>query len=69
MDTINTDWTAEDWAAYYDERAGIREFDAGLGRALAEAMAFKETVKKYRIAYGLLSDEAARALKKMGVGA
>lgn len=33
-------WSAEDWLAYYDERAGIVEFDDGLPRVQAEALAF-----------------------------
>jgi hypothetical protein len=33
-------WSAEDWRAFFDERAGIAEFNAGLSRAQAEARAF-----------------------------
>jgi len=33
-------WSAEDWQAFFDERAGIVEFDGGLPRAQAEARAF-----------------------------
>ena len=33
-------WSAQDWQAYFDERAGIVEFDGGLPRAEAEAQAF-----------------------------
>jgi hypothetical protein len=33
-------WSAEDWQAFFDERAGIVEFDGGLPRAEAEAQAF-----------------------------
>ena len=32
-------WSAEDWRAFFDERAGIVEFDGGLPRAEAEAHA------------------------------
>jgi hypothetical protein len=32
-------WSAEDWQAFFDERAGIMEFDGGLPRAEAEAQA------------------------------
>jgi hypothetical protein len=32
-------WTAEDWRAFFDERAGIAEFDGGLPCAQAEARA------------------------------
>jgi hypothetical protein len=33
-------WSGEDWIAYFDERAGIAEFDGGLARNQAEACAF-----------------------------
>ena len=33
-------WSAEDWQVYFDERAGIAEFDGGLPRPAAEAQAF-----------------------------
>ena len=34
-------WSAEDWQAYFDERAGIAEFDGGQPRPEAEARAFE----------------------------
>jgi hypothetical protein len=34
-------WSSEDWLAFFDERAGIAEFDGGLQRAAAEARAFE----------------------------
>ncbi len=33
-------WSGEDWLAYFDERAGIAEFDGSLPRDQAEARAF-----------------------------
>lgn len=36
----SAEWSVEDWQAYFDERAGIAEFDGGLPRAEAEARAF-----------------------------
>ena len=33
------DWLAEDWQVFFDERAGIAEFDGGLSRPEAEAQA------------------------------
>lgn len=45
-------WDEDDWAAPYDERAGIMEFDGGLSRAESEARA-KEEVKSLR---GLVED-------------
>ena len=34
-------WSAEDWQVFFDERAGIAEFDGGLPRPEAEAHAFE----------------------------
>lgn len=34
-------WSGEDWHAFFDERAGIAEFDGGLPRDQAEARAFE----------------------------
>jgi hypothetical protein len=34
-------WSGEDWLAFFDERAGIAEFDGGVARAEAEAHAFE----------------------------
>jgi len=34
-------WSAQDWLAHFDERAGIAEFDGGLSRPEAEAQAFR----------------------------
>jgi hypothetical protein len=34
-------WSAEDWQAFFEERAGIAEFDGGLPRSDAEARAFE----------------------------
>ena len=39
--TANDDWRAEDWQAFFDERAGVAEFDGGLCQAEAEAQAFE----------------------------
>lgn len=40
-------WSAEDWLAFFDERAAIAEFDGGLSRASAEASAFACCVAKW----------------------
>src|SRR5215831_16063267 len=37
-------WSAEDWQAYFNERAAIAEFDGGLPRLEAEAQSFSECV-------------------------
>ena len=34
-------WSAEDWSAFFDERAGIAEIDGGQSPAEAEAVAFE----------------------------
>ena len=34
-------WTAEDWQVFFNERAGIAEFDGGQNRVDAEAIAFE----------------------------
>src|SRR5262245_46750147 len=36
-----TDWSAEDWRARFDERAGFFEHDGGLTRVQAERQAFE----------------------------
>lgn len=40
-------WDAEDWRAYFDERAGIAEHDGGLARADAEQRAFECCVMEW----------------------
>lgn len=37
-------WFAEDWYAFFDERAAIAEFDGGLPRRAAEVGAFRAYV-------------------------
>ena len=34
-------WSAQDWQALFDERAGIAEFDGGMSRMAAERQAFE----------------------------
>ena len=38
---VHDEWTAEDWQAFFDERAGIAEFEGRKTRDQAEAMAFE----------------------------
>lgn len=40
-------WTAEDWRAFYDERAGIAEYDSGQPQADAEAFAFESCIVEW----------------------
>ena len=42
--SANHGWTAEDWQEFFDERAGILEYDCGLLRPAAEAEAFQNCV-------------------------
>jgi hypothetical protein len=37
-------WSVEDWLAFFDEKAGIAEFDGGLSREKAEAHAYRASV-------------------------
>jgi hypothetical protein len=43
----NDGWSAYDWQVFFDERAGIAEFDGGLPRAEAEARAFECCVAEW----------------------
>jgi hypothetical protein len=40
-------WSIEDWQAFFDERAGIAEYDGGLSRQEAEALAFEHCVVEW----------------------
>lgn len=40
-------WSADDWRAFFDERAGVSEFDGGLSRVDAEARAFESCVVEW----------------------
>ena len=42
-------WSAEDWLAFFDERAEIAEFDSGLSRAEAEGRAFEWCLAEWLI--------------------
>ena len=42
--SISQNFSADDWKAYFDERAGIREFDGELARSEAEALALQDTI-------------------------
>jgi hypothetical protein len=47
LHSVPSDWTAEDWLTFFDERAGIAEFDGGLTRDKAEASAFSCCVTEW----------------------
>ena len=40
-------WCAQDWQAYFEERAAVAEFEGGLERPGAEAQAFECTVVRW----------------------
>jgi hypothetical protein len=40
-------WSSEDWHAFFDERAGIAEFDGSLSRTQAEDQAFASCVVEW----------------------
>src|SRR4051794_17591976 len=48
-------WSAEDWQFYFDERAGIAEFEGGLPRREAEAQAFECCVVEWVNRHSLCS--------------
>lgn len=41
------EWSAADWRAFFNERAGVGEFDGGMTRADAEAVAFEACVVEW----------------------
>ena len=43
----NDGWSAEDWQAFFDERAAIAQFDYGLSPREAEARAFQDCVVQW----------------------
>jgi hypothetical protein len=53
------DWTAADWEAFFHERAGIAEYDGGLGRPEAEALAFEHCVVEWLMRHSVRSNPGA----------
>ena len=49
-------WQADDWRAFFDERAGIAEFDAKLPRPEAEALVFACCVAEWLIGHPVRSE-------------
>jgi hypothetical protein len=43
----NDGWSAADWQEYFEERAGIGEFEGGLPRDQAQAQAFSRCVGEW----------------------
>ena len=46
---------AEDIAEFYEERAGVREFDGGYPREEAERLAFQDTIDYYSLTNHILN--------------
>ena len=40
-------WSGEDWLAFFDERAGVAEFDGGLTRVQAEVGAYADCIAEW----------------------
>lgn len=51
----STPWVAEDWLAFFDERAGILEFDGKHARLEAERLALAECAEHWRAMYPMLA--------------
>ena len=49
-------WSSNDWRTFFDERAGIAEFDGGQSREQAEAMAFECCVVEWLDRHSCRSD-------------
>jgi len=60
-------WSVKDWQVYFDERAGIAEFDGGLSRPEAEAQAFACCVSEWMNCHPSISSPE-RCLACGGVG-
>ena len=52
-------WTEEDWRTHFHERAGIAEYDGGLGRRQAEELAFEQCVAEWLMRHSVRSDPGA----------
>ena len=56
LTTTEGEWKAEDWRAFFDERAGIAEFDGGQPRIDAEALAFERCLVEWLNSHPQYSD-------------
>jgi hypothetical protein len=52
-------WNSEDWQAWFDERAGVLEYDAGMPRLKAEALARQALLKLMAAEQGSRDGQAA----------
>jgi hypothetical protein len=54
------DWDAEDYRAYFEERAAVYEIDGGLLQYEAERLAFRDTVQQWLALHPAPAREASR---------
>ncbi len=59
----DTAWDTEDWAAFYDERAAITEYDGELPRHEAETMALNECVTEWLARHPAANDRGDQTKK------
>jgi hypothetical protein len=53
------EWTADDWHAFYDERAAIAEFDGGMSKEDAECAAYEACVNEWMRRHPVQSQQGA----------
>ena len=53
---IGAAWDADDWQAFYGERAELAEFDGGLPRPEAEARAWEYSIGEWLVHHAVQSD-------------
>lgn len=63
-DQDKADWDIEDWQAAFDERAGILEYDEGLPRKKAEALARQWLIEQRGSADGIVTAKASPPLSR-----
>jgi hypothetical protein len=62
------DWDRDDWRYFYEERAGIIEYDGGMGRNLAEAGAYRACLEEMLAQHpGISKAEAEKRLAAVGI--
>jgi hypothetical protein len=62
-------WTAHEWQAFFDERAGIRQFDGHHSRAQAEQDAFEDCLAQWLALHPPAPGEASAGCFACGKGA
>jgi hypothetical protein len=59
---VSPHWGAEEWRCFFDERAGIRQFDGSMAKEQAEREAYGDTVAEYlnRVPPPVISSDTCR---------